>query len=118
MHLLAATPGRATTADEPIDLRQSPGDIVVLSAADTDLACLAAAHAAVRDRSSPAPSLRLANLMQLTHNLSVDLHVDAVIAEARLVIVRLIGGVGYWPYGIEQIAAAARSRGGSCRGSR
>ena len=108
MHLLAATPGRATTADEPIDLRQSPGDIVVLSAADTDLACLAAAHAAIRVRSGAAPSLRLANLMQLTHNLSVDLHVDAVIAEARLVIVRLIGGVGYWPYGIEQIAAAAR----------
>ncbi len=32
-------------------------------------------------------------------------------AKARLVVVRLIGGVAYWPYGIEQIVAACRENG-------
>ena len=48
--------------------------------------------------------------MRLGHNMSVDLYVDCVIAGARLVIVRLLGGRGYWPYGVEQIAAICRSR--------
>jgi cobaltochelatase CobN len=112
MHLLAATPGRAADGAEAVDLDQSPGEIVILSAADTELACLAQAQARVIARlGEAAPSVRLANLMQLAHNLSVDLYVEQVIAEARLVVVRLIGGVGYWPYGIEQIAGIARQKG-------
>ena len=112
MHLLAATPGRATDGAEAVDLDQSPGEIVILSAADTELACLAQAQGRLAARAGGAvPSVRLANLMQLAHNLSVDLYVEQVIAKARLVVVRLIGGVGYWPYGIEQIAAIAREKG-------
>ena len=105
MHLLAAQPGGIEDGSEPVDLGQSPGDIVVLSAADTELANLAAARAGLGD---DFPGLRLANFMNLTHNLSVDLYVESVIAGARLVVVRLLGGVGYWPYGVEQIAAACR----------
>ena len=105
MHLLAAQPGGIADGSEPVDLGQSPGDIVVLSAADTELASLAAAHGR---QDHGAPSLRLANVMNLSHNLSVDLYVDAVIAHARLVVVRLLGGVGYWPYGVEQLVEACR----------
>ena len=36
--------------------------------------------------------MRLANLMQLSHNASVDLYCEEIIAKARLVIVRLLGG--------------------------
>ncbi len=108
MHLLAAQPGGIADGSEPVDLGQSPGDIVVLSAADSELANLAAARASL-----PAdfPSLRLANLMNLAHNLSVDLYAETVIAGARLVVVRLLGGLGYWPYGVEQIAAVCRENG-------
>ena len=106
MHLLAAKPG--IVADGPVDLGQTRGDIAVLSAADTELAALAAAQAR---RGAGAPSLRLANLLQLRHPMSVDLYVDAVAKHARLVAVRLLGGVAYWPYGIERIAAACRDRG-------
>ncbi|MCB9946405.1 MAG: cobaltochelatase subunit CobN [Rhodospirillaceae bacterium] len=108
MHLLAAKPGTILDGSEAVDLGQSPADIVVLSAADTELAALSAAH---RQRGADAPTLRLANLMQLGHNLSVDAYVEAVIARARLVVVRLLGGAGYWPYGAEQVAAVARDRG-------
>ena len=101
MHLLAATPGGVSDGSEAIDLGQSAGDIVVLSAADSELSGLADAYAEM-----VTPSLRLANLLNLGHNMSVDLYVESVISGARLVIVRLLGGRGYWPYGVEQIAAA------------
>ena len=108
MHLLQAQPGAIADGSEPVDLGQSPGDIVVLSAADTELASLSAARAGFGD---DFPSLRLANLMQLSHNFSVDLYVETVIADARLVVVRLLGGVGYWPYGVEQLEAACGAAG-------
>ena len=43
--------------------------------------------------------------------MSVDLYVENTLAQARLIIVRLLGGRGYWPYGVEQIAAVCRERG-------
>ena len=108
MHLLAAQPGAVSDGGEAVDLGQTPGDIVVLSAADSELACLAAA----RGRLGPeAPSLRLANFMHLSHPLSVDTYVESVIVGARLVVVRLLGGVGYWRYGVEQIVAVCRAHG-------
>ena len=58
-----------------------------------------------------APTLRLANLMQLGHNLSVDRYAEQVIAGARLVIVRLLGGESYWPYGVERLSAVCAAHG-------
>jgi cobaltochelatase CobN len=107
VHLLAAIPGSVSDGAEAVDLGQQPAEIVVLSAADTELSALAAAHAAL---GAPV-GLRLANLMRLAHHMSVDLYVERVIARARLVVVRLLGGRSYWPYGLEQIAAVCRRRG-------
>lgn len=108
MHLLAAKPGQIADGSEAIDLGQTPGDIVVLSAADSELACLSRAYAHLPE---PKPSLRLANLLQLSHHLSVDAYVEDIVANAELVVVRLLGGVRYWPYGIEQVSAECRKRG-------
>ena len=108
MHLLQAQPGGIADGSEPVDLGQSPGDIVILSAADTDLACLAAARAGLGEG---FPALRLANLMNLSHNLSVDLYAERVIAHAKVVVARVLGGAGYWPYGVEQLVATCRARG-------
>jgi cobaltochelatase CobN len=108
MHLLNTTPGEISDGEEAIDLKQSPGDLVILSAADSDLACLSRAAAA---RPAGSPSLRLANLLRLKHPMSVDLYVERVIERARFVCVRLIGGRGYWPYGLEEIHRACRARG-------
>lgn len=108
MHLLQATAGTVSDGTEAVDLGQDSGDIVFLSAADTELSALSAAQAGLGEG---APSLRLANLMQLGHHLSVDLYVERVIAGAKLVVVRLLGGASYWPYGVEQIHAACREKG-------
>jgi cobaltochelatase CobN len=106
MHLLAAAPGTIADGSDAVDLGQTPGEVVVLSAADTELSCLAEGKTAV-----PGFSLRLANLLQLAHHLSVDLYVERIIRQARLVVVRLLGGRTYWSYGVEQIAAACREAG-------
>lgn len=111
MHLLAAEPGGINDGSEAIDLGQSPGDIIFLSAADTELSALADAQASVIKNAPDHPSLRLANLMHLAHNMSVDIYVDQVIKNAKLVIVRLLGGRGYWTYGADEVLAACQKNG-------
>ncbi|WP_324741135.1 cobaltochelatase subunit CobN [Tsuneonella sp. CC-YZS046] len=108
MHLLSATPGTISNGDEAVDLAQSPGEIVILTVADSELACFARAAAQMGDG---APSVRLANLLHLRHPYSVDLYVEKVITHAKFVCVVLLGGKSYWPYGIDEIAATARERG-------
>jgi cobaltochelatase CobN len=105
LHLLATRPGGYAAGDGVVDLGQTPADVVLLSAADTDLALLADACDA-----APAefPSVRLASLLSLRSNASVDLYFDQVLAHARLVVVALIGGVSYWPYGVERLIERSR----------
>jgi cobaltochelatase CobN len=107
MHLLAATPGQIDDGREPVDLGQSPADVVFLSAADTELAALAEARAEMAE----PPTLRLANITHLAHPMSVDLHIDACALKSRLVIARVLGGLGYWRYGVEQYAAHLHAAG-------
>ncbi|WP_417827236.1 cobaltochelatase subunit CobN [Thalassospira sp.] len=111
MHLLAAQPGMVTDGSEAVDLGQQPGDVVILSAAESELACLAGAQGRLVDAYHDAvPSLRLASLLQLGHNMSVDLYIDDVVSDAKFIIVRILGGRGYWDYGIEQLVALARAK--------
>ncbi len=107
MHLLAATPGAISDGTEPVDLGQTPADVIIISAADTELAALSDARAEMTD----PPTLRLANMMHLTHPMSVDLHLDDCATKSRLVIARILGGAGYWKYGLTQYAARLREAG-------
>ena len=108
MHLLSAREAPSDSGEAAVDLGQSPADLVILSAAESELACLAAAHARIAE---PKPGLRLANLLKLQHPLSVDLYVEQTLGRARLVVVRLLGGRGYWSYGVEQLVLNARTSG-------
>ena len=108
MHLLATSSTTLDEIAEPVDLRQAPGDILVLSFADSDLAGLAAAWAIERD---VLPSVRLAHLRDLRHPMSVDLWIDRIGLQAKVILVRLLGGMDWWRYGVERLAAVARERG-------
>jgi len=110
MHLLATEPGMIADGSAAVDLGQTPGDIIVLASADTDIALLAAAQSRRRADDPAAPTLRLAPVMRLGHNLSVDLYIE-VVAQARLVIARLLGGNAYWPYGVERLVETCRENG-------
>ncbi len=107
MHLLNAQAVEADTG-EPVDLLQTPADILFLSTAETELAVMAAAHRAL---GATAPTLRVANLLKLQHPFSVDLYAERMVSRARCVVVRLLGGRAYWPYGVERLAEACRARG-------
>ncbi len=92
----------------PTDLGQSPADLVVLSFSDSDLGAFAAGwHRA----GGALPTLRLANLAALQHPLSVDTYVERTLGGAKGILIRLIGGVPYWAYGLAQVEALCRARG-------
>lgn len=106
MHLLRTEQRSLDDTAEAVDLDHSPADIVFLSFTDSDLAALAAAHDA-REHAS----LRLASLASLKHPYSTDLYIEKVCGKARFVLVRLLGGLDYWRYGVDELSAAARNKG-------
>ena len=108
MHLLTTTATSLDDIVEAVDLGQPPGEIAILSFADSDLTGLAAAWDAER---AVLPSIRLAHLRDLRHPMSVDLWIERVGAHAKIIVVRLLGGLDWWKYGVERLSALARERG-------
>lgn len=109
MHLLSTKPGGYVEdgGQGVVRIEQTPGDIVVLSAADTVLSSLAEAAAAL-----PAdfPSVRLANLMWLRQPASMDWYVDDVLEKARVVIIDHLGSPADWAYVVERVTELAGQR--------
>ncbi|MGE4373268.1 MAG: cobaltochelatase subunit CobN [Xanthobacter sp.] len=119
MHLLPVSTISLDEGDAATDLAQPPGDVVALSFADSDLSALALAQTRLQSQAGstdgptagPAfPSLRLASLKKLRHPLSVDFYAEKTLAHARVVIVRCLGGLDYWRYGVETLSALCRAR--------
>src|SRR5258707_2830772 len=108
MHLLTAASTSLDEIVEPVDPRQPPGDVVVLSFADSDLAGLVAAWEIEKPE---LPSVRFVHLRDLRHPMLVDLWIERGAARAKVILVRLIGGLDWWRYGVEQLSAAARAHG-------
>jgi cobaltochelatase CobN len=110
VHLLVKERRSLDEAEQAQDLGQTPADLVLLSFFDADLGA-AAQSWADWDREAkgrPAPSLRLASLGQLRHPMSVDLYAEQVVGLSKAVVVRVYGGLDYWPYGAEQLSAICR----------
>ena len=108
MHLLRTETVFLDEGAAAIDLGQKPADILFLSFSDSDLAGVASAW---REGGALYPDLRVANISQLLHHYSVDLYVEKMAPKARFVLVRLLGGLDYWRYGVEELAKAARAHG-------
>jgi len=107
MHLLAAKPGGFSDDEGIIDLQQSPADIVILSSQDSSLTLLA--HIA-QQLPVDYPSLRLANLIHLNKPAAFDLYSTQVLEQAKVIIVSLLGGYSYWPYGLDQLQILAQQK--------
>ncbi len=108
MHVVFRESHGLEETDTPTDLGQSPADLVVLSFSDSDLGAFAAGwHRAA----GGLPTLRLANLVALKHPLSVDTYAEQTLAGAKGILIRLIGGESYWPYGLAQVQDLARRKG-------
>ena len=111
MHVVFRESHGLEETETPTDLGQSPADLVVLSFSDSDLGAFAAGWHRGGGPEGRMPTMRLANLAALKHPLSVDTYVEQTLEGAKGILIRLIGGVPYWSYGLQQVLALAQAKG-------
>ncbi|MBD1912968.1 MULTISPECIES: cobaltochelatase subunit CobN [unclassified Leptolyngbya] len=109
MHRLPASPGGWNPDTEGvIFIDQTPAPIIFLTAADTDILLLGRT---VAQLPSTFPEMRVANLLQLQQQLTIDTYADTVLAHASVIVLRLLGGRAYWPYGLEVVRQTVEQTG-------
>jgi cobaltochelatase CobN len=110
MHLLSTRPGGYVEDDGMgvVRVAQTPGEIVILSAADTTLALLSDVASSL---DTNFPTIRLANLMWLRQPASMDMYVDDVLSHARVVVIDHLGSSSEWAYVVDQAMEQASARG-------
>ena len=114
MHRLAAMPGGWEAGETPegvILIEQTPAPLVVLTAADTEIQVLAQA---ITQLPSKFPAVRVVNLLQLQQQLTIDTYAEHVLTSAQGIVLRLLGGRGYWPYGFEVLTETVSRSGLIC----
>ncbi|MEH2458195.1 cobaltochelatase subunit CobN [Nostoc sp.] len=108
MHRISSTSGGWNQSEGLIFLEQTPAPFVLITAADTDIQTLAAA---VTKLPTSFPALRVANLLQLQQQLSIDTYAEQVLELAQVIILRLLGGRSYWGYGLEVVQEIVQRNG-------
>ncbi|PMB23202.1 cobaltochelatase subunit CobN [Fischerella thermalis CCMEE 5198] len=107
MHRINATPGGWNLQSEGVSfLEQTPAPLVLLTAADTDIQTLAAT---IPKLPTKFPAFRVANLLNLQHQVSIDNYAEQVLQQAQVIILRLLGGRSYWAYGLEVVQETAQN---------
>jgi cobaltochelatase CobN len=106
MHLLLRETHGLEEGEAAVEPGGEAAPILFLSFSDSDLA---AAHAALLP--DGFPRVRPERIGRYLHPLSVDLLCERLVAPARVVVLRLLGGLDYWRYGAEEIAATCRAEG-------
>jgi cobaltochelatase CobN len=105
VHLISTIPGGWNPNDEGVFyIDQSPGDIVFLSSADSDLFMMNNAYKLMHNSVGPVPSFRFANLSYFKQELTIDTYVEDVIASAKIIVLKLLGGKAYYNYLCEAIS--------------
>jgi cobaltochelatase CobN len=98
MHRISATSGGWNQSEGVFFLEQTPAPFVFITAADTDIQTLAAT---LPKLPATFPELRVANLLQLQQQISIDSYAEQVLELAQVIVLRLLGGRSYWAYGLE-----------------
>lgn len=99
MHLLVRERAFLDAEGAAEDLGLAPAPVLFASHSDADLAMMAGAGVAC------------AALARLAHPMSVDLLVERTLPGTGAVIVRLLGGIGAWSYGVDDLEAGCRRAG-------
>ncbi|WP_026735413.1 cobaltochelatase subunit CobN [Fischerella sp. PCC 9605] len=109
MHRISTTSGGWNPQSEGVSfIEQTPAPFVLLTAADTDIQTLAAA---VPHLSATFPEFRVANLLNLQHQISIDTYAEQVLELAQVIVLRLLGGRSYWAYGLEVVQEIVQRNG-------
>src|SRR5260370_38577403 len=91
MHWTAAQPGCLDTERELILINQTPGEIVFLSAADTDLSCVSSVWCRCFGK-----RLRIAHAFSLRQPVEADHYLGTVVRESKLIVVRVLVGLPFF----------------------
>ncbi len=108
MHRTSSISGGWNQSEGLIFLEQTPAPFVLITAADTDIQTLAVA---VTKLPTSFPALRVANLLQLQQQLTIDTYGEQVLELAQVIILRLLGGRSYWSYGLEVVQEIVQRNG-------
>ncbi len=105
MHLIATIPGGWNPNDDGIFyIEQQPGDIVFLSAGDTEIHTLNEAYKELyRLEGDELPSLRMTNLVYLKQELTIDTYLEEVLEKAKVIVCSMLGGLSYYKYLVESL---------------
>jgi cobaltochelatase CobN len=107
MHWTSAQPGCLDAERELVLIDQTPGEIIFLSAADTDLTSVSVAW-----RERFGNRLRLAHAYALRQPVAADHYIEAVIRKSKLLIARLLGGESYFAHFIQGLLDLKEEGGG------
>ena len=101
MHRISASKTECNLQSEDlIFLEQTSARFVFLTSADTDIQTTAVA---VSKLPPNFDEIRVANLLNLQHQISIDNYAEQVLEFAQVIILRLLGGSSYWSYGLEVV---------------
>jgi cobaltochelatase CobN len=99
MHWTAAEPGQLDAERALTLIEQTPGEIVFLSAADTELYAVASIW-----KEQFGSRLRVANAFPLRQPVAADHYIDRVISKAKLVVARFLGGKAYFAHFLQGLS--------------
>ncbi|NUN64249.1 cobaltochelatase subunit CobN [Pseudanabaena biceps] len=109
MHRIATISGNWNqSTDSVVFVEQQPAPIIIITSADTDIQTLAAATAKLPE---DFPQIRVVNVLQLQQQIAIDTYAEEVLSQAKVIIVRLIGGQSYWSYGLEVVKGTVLNTG-------
>ena len=99
MHWTAAEPGQLDAERALTLIEQTPGEVVFLSAADTELYAVASIW-----KEQFGSRLRVASAFPLRQPVAADHYIDRVISKAKLVVARLLGGNAYFAHFLQGLS--------------
>ncbi|AFY62629.1 cobaltochelatase subunit CobN [Synechococcus sp. PCC 6312] len=89
-------------------IRQTPAPIFFLTTADTDIHVLSQAWTRLPQ---DFPTVRVMNYLNLQQQIVIDDYAEAVLAQAEVIVLRLLGGRAYWSYGLEVLQTTVADSG-------
>lgn len=89
-------------------MQYAPGLIQFITATDTEILGLSAA---VRRLPSDFPPTRAVHLRQLAENRDLDQYIAQTLPQVRVLVVRILGGRGYFQNGFDRLAKICRQNG-------
>ena len=109
MHRTSVTTNKWELQSDDIRfIEQTPAPIILITAADTEIQTVAAALPKLPGK---FPQVRVAKLLDLQHQISIDTYGEQVLEFAEVIILRLLGGRSYWAYGLEVVSQIVERKG-------